>query len=54
LRMEFTTLVGDAMAIKSHDPVALQQLKVMRALLLEHITGPDRELASHLKAAGVR
>jgi len=54
LRTEFTTLVGDAMAIKAHDPVALQQLNVMRAMLMEHIGGPDAELAEHLKQAGIR
>lgn len=53
LRIQFTTLVGSAMAILTHDPVAREQLDIMRGLLLDHITGPDRELATHLKAAGI-
>ena len=54
LRIEFTTLAGAAMAIHAHDPVALEQLGIMRGLLIDHIVGPDRELATHLKAAGIR
>jgi hemerythrin-like metal-binding protein len=54
LRIQFTTLVGSALAILSHDPVAREQLGVMRGLLLDHIVGPDRELAAHLNAAGIK
>jgi len=54
MRLEFTTLAGDALAAKGHDPVTLEDLADMRAILMEHITGPDRQLAEHLKAAGVK
>jgi hemerythrin len=54
LRTEFTTLVGDALNFKVHDPVSLRQLETMRAMLEEHILGPDAELAAYLKDAGVR
>jgi len=53
MRMEFATLVGDAVAIKAHDPVTLLHLKDMRAILMDHIAGPDRELVAFLKTAGV-
>lgn len=54
LRMQMTTLVGDTVAIEAHDPVTLEHLFEMRRLVEEHIDGPDRELADHLKAAGFR
>jgi hemerythrin len=52
LRLQFTTLVGDTVSNKFCDPVTLEHLKVMRALLDEHICGPDKDLANYLKAAG--
>ena len=54
IRMEFNTLAGDAVAIKAHDPVTLQHLEDMHALLMDHITGPDRVLVEFLKAAGIK
>jgi hemerythrin-like metal-binding protein len=54
LRLQFTTLVGDTVANKFCDPVTLEHLKVMRALLDEHISGPDKDLADYLKAAGFK
>jgi|WetSurMetagenome_2_1015567.scaffolds.fasta_scaffold395913_1 hemerythrin len=53
MRTEFSTLVGGAVNFRANDPVSLRQLETMRAMLEEHIQGPDRELAAHLKAAGV-
>lgn len=54
LRIEFSTLAGNVMAIQAHDPVNLQHLDDMRSLLMDHITGPDRQLVTHLKAAGIK
>lgn len=54
LRLKFTTLIGDTVVVKAHDPVTLGHLEVMRDLLEEHISGPDRDLAEHLKAAGLK
>ena len=54
IRIEFTTLAGDAVAAKGHDPITLEDLADMQAILMEHITGPDRQLAAHLKAAGIK
>lgn len=54
LRLKFTTLIGDTVAVKAHDPVTLEHLDVMRLLLEEHISGPDGQLAAHLKAAGLK
>ena len=54
LRLQFTTLIGDTVAVKAHDPVTLEHLDVMRDLLEDHISGPDRTLAAHLKAAGLK
>lgn len=54
LRLQFTTLIGDTVAVKAHDPVTLEHLDVMRDLLEEHILGPDGRLAAHLKAAGLK
>lgn len=54
LRLQFTTLVGDTVNFKSHDPVTLEHLAVMRSLLEEHIAGPDRDLADYLKARGCK
>ena len=54
MRLEFTTLAGDVLAARGHDPMTLEDLDDMRAILMEHITGPDRELAKHLKAVGVK
>jgi hemerythrin len=51
LRLQFTTLIGD---IKARDPIAIEHLIAMRTLLEEHISGPDRELADFLKAAGLK
>jgi hemerythrin-like metal-binding protein len=53
MRTEFSTLVGGAVNFRANDPVSLRQLETMRAMLMEHIQGPDRELAAHLKAAGM-
>jgi hemerythrin-like metal-binding protein len=53
MRTEFTTLVGGALNFNAHDPVSLRQLETMRAMLVEHIQGPDRELSIYLKAAGL-
>jgi hemerythrin-like metal-binding protein len=50
LRLQFTTLVGDTVNFKSHDPVTLEHLAVMCSLLEEHIAGPDKDLADFLKA----
>ena len=52
LRLQFTTLVGDTVTNKICDIVTLEHLKVMRALLDEHISGPDKDLADYLKASG--
>ncbi len=54
MRMQIASLVGDAMRIDTDDPVTLQNLYAMRRMVEEHIEGPDRELAEHLKAAGFR
>jgi hemerythrin-like metal-binding protein len=54
LRLQFTTLIGDTVAVKAHDPVTLEHLEVMRDLLEDHISGPDGKLAAHLKAAGLK
>lgn len=54
LRLQMTTLVGDTVAIEARDPVTMEHLFEMRRLVEEHIDGPDRELAEHLKAAGFR
>lgn len=54
LRLQFTTLVGDTVNFKSHDPVTLEHLAVMRSLLEEHIAGPDKDLADYLKAIGFK
>lgn len=54
LRLRLTTLVGDSVALKSCDPLTLDNLDMMRALLEEHIDGPDRALAAHLKSAMVK
>lgn len=54
MRMELTTLAGGAMSMHLHDSVTLEQLQTMLGVLHDHITGPDTELAEHLKAAGVR
>jgi hemerythrin-like metal-binding protein len=54
MRTELTTLAGDVLTTMTHDPVALEHLKEMREMLLEHIAGPDRELVTHLKAVGMK
>jgi hemerythrin-like metal-binding protein len=54
LRLKFTTLIGDTVSIKAHDSVTLENLDIMRQLLEEHISGPDRKLAAHLKTAGIK
>ncbi len=54
LRLRLTTLVGDTVAPKSCDCVTLDNLDIMRSLLEEHIDGPDRALAEHVKAAGIK
>jgi hemerythrin-like metal-binding protein len=51
MRLQFTTLVGDTGG-EYCDPVTLEHLEAMRALLEEHILGPDKDLAEFLKAAG--
>ncbi len=53
MRMEFETLASNVMDVKVRDAVTLEQLGEMRAMLMEHITGPDRELANFLKNAGI-
>jgi hemerythrin-like metal-binding protein len=54
LRLSITTLVGDTLAhLRTHDPVTLEHLDVMRRLLHEHIAGPDTVLATYLKTVGV-
>ncbi len=54
LRLQLTTLVGDTVGYDSHNPVTLENLDIMRSLLNEHIAGPDRTLAAHLKASGIK
>lgn len=51
MRLQFTTLVGDTSG-EYCDPVTLEHLEAMYALLEEHILGPDKELAEFLKTAG--
>ena len=52
LRLQFTTLADDTIAnIRRHDPVTIEHIDVLRHLLLEHISGPDRALAAHLTKA---
>lgn len=54
LRLQLTTLVGDTLGYDNHNPVTLENLDIMRSLLEQHIAGPDRELAAHLKVSGVK
>jgi hemerythrin len=54
LRLRFTTLVSTTMAMPANDQMTLEYLADMERLLFEHITGPDRELATYLIARGVR
>ncbi len=54
LRLQLTTLVGDTVGYDNHNPVTLENLDIMRSLLEEHIAGPDRKLAQHLKASGIK
>ncbi len=54
LRLQLTTLVGDTLGYENHNPVTLENLDIMRSLLEEHIDGPDRALAAHVKAFGVK
>jgi hemerythrin len=54
LRLKLTTLVGDTIGYDNHNPVTLENLDIMRSLLEEHITGPDRALAEHVKASGLK
>ena len=53
LRLQFTTLVGDALNNGVSDPVSLEHVAVMQRLLTEHIMGPDRDLANYLIAHGI-
>lgn len=53
MRMEFETLANNVMDMQLRDAVTLEQLGQMRAMLMEHITGPDRDLATFLKSAGI-
>jgi hemerythrin len=53
LRLQFTTLVGDALSNGASDPVTLENHTVLQHLLIEHIIGPDRELANYLIARGL-
>lgn len=54
MRLQLTTLAGDTLANASRDPVTLGHLEDMRNILVEHMNGPDRELADYLKAAGFK
>lgn len=54
LRLQFTTLVFDTTAGTCCDPVTLEDLDVMKKLLQEHISGPDKDLADYLKEAYAR
>lgn len=53
LRMQLTTLVGDTLSVPGDNPATQENLATMQRLLFEHITGPDREVASYLIARGV-
>ena len=52
LRLQLTTLVGDTLGMGARDPVTIDHLFEMHRLLHDHIDGPDRELAEHLKRVG--
>ncbi len=54
LRLKLTTLVGDALNMGVCDPVTLENLATMQNLLIEHIIGPDRDLANYLIAHGYK
>ena len=54
MRMEIAALAGDVMAINAHDLVNLQNLDDIQSLLMDHINGPDRQLVTYLKAAGIK
>ena len=53
LRLQLTTLVGDALNNGVNDPVTLEHIDIMQHLLIEHIAGPDRDLANYLIAHGI-
>ena len=53
LRLQFTTLVGDALNNGASDPVTQEHVALMQQLLTEHIAGPDRDLANYLIAHGI-
>lgn len=54
LRLQFTTLVGDALNNGASDPVTLEHVDLLHQLLVEHIIGPDRDLANYLIAHGIK
>jgi len=54
LRLQITTLVGDTLAMPGCKQVVLENLATIKRLLVEHINGPDRDLAVYLNAQGIR
>lgn len=50
LRLQITTLAGDTLNFKCHDPVTRGNLAAIRSLLDEHIAGPDKDLADYLRS----
>jgi hemerythrin len=53
LRLQLTTLVGDALTSGMYDATTEENLATMERLLFEHINGPDRTLAHFLNVRGV-
>ena len=53
LRLQITTLVGDTLAMPGCNQVVLENLAMIKRLLVEHINGPDRDLAVYLNAQGI-
>lgn len=50
LRLQMTTLVSDALSMAGGGQIVLDSLARMQRLLVEHISGPDRDLANYLHA----
>ena len=53
LRLQITTLVGDTLSMPACNQVVLENLVVIERLLVDHINGPDRDLAVYLNAHGI-
>lgn len=53
MRLQTTTLMSDASAVMLKDPVTLRHLIELQKILSDHINGPDRQMAAHLRQRGV-